>query len=54
MIELLEKSFDMVQRFSCNAAYEVRTPLAVMRGEIKELLRDDRYSAEVECIGERS
>jgi signal transduction histidine kinase len=41
MIERLEKSFKMVQQFSCDAAHEIRTPLTIVRGEIEELLRDE-------------
>jgi len=42
MIERLEKSFRMVQQFSSDAAHEIRTPLTIIRGEIEELLKDDK------------
>jgi len=42
MIDRLEKSFTMVQQFSQDAAHEIRTPLTIVRGEIEELLKDER------------
>ena len=46
MIERLERSFTEVQRFTADAAHELRTPLAVMRSEAKVALRTARSSAE--------
>jgi len=42
MIDRLEKSFNRIQQFSHDAAHEIRTPLTIIRGEIEELLKEDR------------
>jgi heavy metal sensor kinase len=48
MIERLERSFTDMQRFTADAAHELRTPLAVIRNEAEVALRAPR-SAEGYC-----
>lgn len=46
MIERLERSFLEMQRFTADAAHELRTPLAVMRSEAEIALRAPRAAGE--------
>ncbi len=46
MIKRLEKSFLHIQEFSSHVAHELKTPLAVIRGESEIALRKDRDSGE--------
>lgn len=46
MIERLQKSFVEMQRFTADAAHELRTPLAVLRSEAEVALRAPRTDAE--------
>jgi heavy metal sensor kinase len=46
MIEGLERSFTQMQRFTADAAHELRTPLAVIRNEAEVALRSPRSPAE--------
>jgi heavy metal sensor kinase len=46
MIERLERSFGEMQRFTADAAHELRTPLAVIRNEAEVALRSPRTANE--------
>ncbi|MEX0702976.1 MAG: heavy metal sensor histidine kinase [Planctomycetales bacterium] len=46
MIERLERSFTEMQRFTADAAHELRTPLAVIRNEAEVALRSARSPEE--------
>src|SRR5205085_7398882 len=46
MIERLERSFTQMQRFTADAAHELRTPLAVIRNEAEVALRSPRAAEE--------
>jgi two-component system heavy metal sensor histidine kinase CusS len=46
MIERLGRSFTEMQRFTADAAHELRTPLAVIRNEAEVALRSPRTAAE--------
>jgi heavy metal sensor kinase len=46
MIERLERSFTEMQRFTADAAHELRTPLAVIRNEAEVALRSTRTTEE--------
>lgn len=46
MIDRLEKAFSHISEFSMHVAHELKTPLAVIRGESELALRKDRNSAE--------
>src|SRR5262249_2913336 len=50
MIERLEHSFTEMQRFTADAAHELRTPLAVMRTEAEVALRSRRSADEYERV----
>jgi len=42
MISRLERSFKYIEEFSSNAAHELKTPLAIIRGELEVALRKNR------------
>ena len=46
MIARLEKAFKHIEEFSSQVAHELRTPLAIMRGESELALRKERTSEE--------
>lgn len=50
MIERLETSFGHIQEFSSHAAHELKTPLAIIRGESEIALRKDRDPEEYKRI----
>jgi len=46
MISRLEKSFKYIEEFSSNVAHKLKTPLAIIRGELEVALRKDRAPEE--------
>src|SRR5438034_11372512 len=52
MIERLADAFHHINRFSADAAHEIRTPLAIIRGELENALQLPEISVELrETIG---
>ena len=52
MMERLEDAFHHINRFSADAAHEIRTPLAIIRGELENALQLPGISVEMrETIG---
>src|SRR3989475_4105746 len=52
MMERLEDAFHHINRFSADAAHEIRTPLAIIRGELENALQFPGISMELrETIG---
>lgn len=50
MIERLEKSFEHVNEFSSHVAHELKTPLAIIRGEVELALGEDRDIREYQRV----
>jgi heavy metal sensor kinase len=50
MIARLERSFKHIEEFSSQVAHELRTPLAIMRGESELALRKERDSEEYKRV----
>src|SRR5438876_4147436 len=52
MMERLEDAFHHINRFSADAAHEIRTPLAIIRGELENALQLPEISVELrETLG---
>jgi len=52
MITRLEGAFDHINRFSADVAHELRTPLAILRGELEAVARQRQLSPDLlETIG---
>ena len=52
MMDRLEEAFHHISRFSADAAHEIRTPLAIIRGELENALQSTGLTAELrETIG---
>src|SRR5437867_6490105 len=47
MMERLEDAFHHINRFSADAAHEIRTPLAIIRGELENALQAPGLTAEL-------
>jgi len=50
MIGRLEKSFEHVNEFSSHVAHELKTPLAIIRGEVELALSETRDAAEYQRV----
>lgn len=50
MLDRLQKSFDQATRFSADASHELKTPLAIMQGEIELALQQAEDGSEVQRI----
>lgn len=50
MLERLEKSFEHVNEFSSHVAHELKTPLAIIRGEVELALSEQRDSEEYQRV----
>src|SRR5262249_4312314 len=47
MMERLEDAFHHISRFSADAAHEIRTPLAIVRGELEDAVHSPGLTAEL-------
>lgn len=48
MLERLERSFKQASRFSGDAAHELKTPLAILQGELERTLQQTEPGSEVQ------
>jgi two-component system heavy metal sensor histidine kinase CusS len=48
MLERLERSFKQASRFSGDAAHELKTPLAILQGELEQTLQEAELGSEVQ------
>ncbi|MEO0408987.1 MAG: ATP-binding protein, partial [Cyanobacteria bacterium P01_A01_bin.135] len=51
MLERLERSFKQASRFSADAAHELKTPLAILQGELEQMLQQAESGAEQQQLG---
>jgi heavy metal sensor kinase len=50
MIARLERSFKHIEEFSSHVAHELKTPLAILRGETEVALRQDQSASEYKAV----
>lgn len=48
MLERLERSFKQASRFSADAAHELKTPLAILQGELEQILQQAEPGSEAQ------
>ncbi|PSB16924.1 HAMP domain-containing protein [Phormidesmis priestleyi ULC007] len=50
MLERLERSFKQSSRFSADAAHELKTPLAILQGELEQTIQRVRPLLDTKCL----